>query len=60
LSRPKFLNARINLSNGKSLSIIKNGIGKYPKTAYINGIELTDMKISAKQFMLGGELVFEY
>lgn len=60
LSRPKFLNARINLSNGKSLSIIKKGIGKYPKTAYINDIKLTDMKISAKQFMLGGELVFEY
>lgn len=60
LSRPKFKKATLKLANGKKFIITKNGSGKYPLYATLNGKELKNMKITANEFMSGGKLVFEY
>ena len=60
LSRPKFNFIKINLANGKTLIISKKGEGKYPIGATFNGKEVGNMKITAEEFMMGGELIFNY
>ncbi|MBR4940424.1 MAG: glycoside hydrolase family 92 protein [Clostridia bacterium] len=59
LSRPKFDRAKLKLANGKILTVVKNGSGKYPASVSFNGTELPDRKVSVTGIMGGGEIVFE-
>ncbi|MGN1220943.1 MAG: GH92 family glycosyl hydrolase, partial [Candidatus Cryptobacteroides sp.] len=61
LGRPLFRKATINLENGKCFTIKTENFqpGSYlVDKAYINGSEIKDWKISHKDIMAGGELVF--
>ncbi len=60
LSRPKFDKAQLSLANSKKLTVIKKGNGKYPAFVTFNGKKRENMKITAEEFMSGGELVFNF
>jgi len=62
LGSPAVMNAKVNLENGKALSIVaKNQSDKnvYVKKVTFNGKELTKPFINYEQLISGGELIFE-
>ena len=45
------------LANGKQLTVTREGEGRYIKEAFLNGKKLDTLAITAREMMLGGELV---
>ena len=59
IGSPFVKNAEVKLFNGNTLSISVGSEDIYVKSVKFNGKELPDKKISARELMRGGELVFE-
>lgn len=58
LGCPKFSKAVLTLAGGRQLTILKQGEGRHPMRAWLNGRPLPAMTLSVAEFMAGGELVF--
>lgn len=56
ISRPKFSEAVIKLSNGKTLTVERDACDRVPEKAFFNGEPLEDMKISVSKLFSGGTL----
>ena len=59
LSLPKFPEAKLKLSNGKTLTVRKLGESTCPKSVSFNGKDLPERKLSVSQMMGGGEIIFK-
>ncbi|MBQ7637427.1 MAG: glycoside hydrolase family 92 protein [Clostridia bacterium] len=59
IGSPFVKNAEVTLFNGNTLKISVDNNNIYVKSVKLNGKELADKKITARELMRGGELVFE-
>ncbi len=58
LSRPKFKKVVLKLSNGKTLTILKNGNGSVPKSVVFNKKTVDNFELTVSDVMSGGILEF--
>lgn len=55
---PQIPGATLHLANGKTLSIVRQGEGKYVESVSLNGRVLDDFRMTVREMMEGGEIVF--